>query len=71
MTASTAATCLSAWPSLFREPGAIYRLASGGVLVETGADWPSWCADVDAARDLLTGFGITPGPVVDFGPATP
>lgn len=71
MTAAIADTRVAAWPSLSREPGSIYRLTSGGVLVETGGSWPTWRTDVDAALDLLHGLGIRPGPVVDFEIATP
>lgn len=65
-------TSTVAWPALTRELGAIYVLRSGGVLVETGGAYPTWRADVDAARGLLRGLGLpADGPVVDFEPAAP
>ena len=60
-----------AWPTLTRELGAIYVLRSGGVLVETGGAYPTWRADVDAARALPLGLGLrADGPVAGFDPAS-
>lgn len=68
---SAAAERVAAWPVLSREPGAVYRLRSGGFLVETGADWPTWCDTETAAQQLVLNLGLPSGPVVDFEPATP
>lgn len=65
MTAADAT--VAAWPSITRSPGDIYRLNSGGFLVEVGDTFPVFRAYEDDARRFLRHLGLPASrPVTDL-----
>ena len=66
MSAAADAT-VATWPSITRSPGDIYRLNSGGFLVEVGDAYPRFHAEEADARRELRDLGLPAArPVTDL-----
>ncbi len=64
---TAADTTVAAWPTITRSPGDIYRLKSGGFLVNVGDAYPVYRHDEADARTLLRGRNLpATRPVTDL-----